>query len=195
MEEVLADIRPPEPMDLCLKTQTGLFCYDGIMTRLLIIGTQLAGKTTLVNYFRKHTNIAVTEIDEEILKRSDNTWPKDLQYKEDVLVPEIINELILKENIILFASYLSKPLIYKLKENKYKIVILEVSRDEIARRNSVRTSIEKNDDTSRWMVGEIELQGYLEQNGLVDGYIDAEAPTETIAEKILKFQLPSHTEP
>lgn len=157
------------------------------MTKLLVIGTQLAGKTTLVTFLKKHSDVPVTEMDEEILKRNNNTWPKDLAYKENVLVPQIINTVLQKDNIVFFASYLSKPLIRELKQNNFKLLILEISRGEIVKRNSKRTATEKKDDTSRWMVGEIKLQDELEEEGIVDGYIDAEQPTEVIAQKLLSF--------
>jgi GTPase SAR1 family protein len=157
------------------------------MSKVLILGTQLSGKTTLLNYLRQHSKIAVTEIDEEILKRNDNIWPKDLAYKENVLVPQIVNDIVQKDDVVLFASYLSKPLIHRLKQNNFKVIILEISRDEITKRNSVRTANEKKDDTSRWMVGEIELQEDLETEGIVDDYIDAELPTSVLAQRVLEF--------
>ncbi len=157
------------------------------MTKLLILGTQLAGKTTLVKYLKQNTDLPVTEIDKEILIRNNNTWPKDRHYIESVLFPEIISQLLQKEDIIVFASYLSKDYIHLLRQNDFKLFILEISRDEIAKRNLKRVQEIEKDNTSQWIVGEIELQQDIEREGIVDGYLDAEQPTITIAEKILKL--------
>ncbi len=157
------------------------------MKKTLIIGTQLAGKTTLVKYLRAHTDVVVTEIDEEILKRNNNSWPKDEDYKDNVLIPEIIKQILQQERIVVFASYLSKDFIHLLKQENFKIFILEISREEIAKRNKDRIQAINRDNASHWIVGEIELQEDLEKEGIVDGYIDAEQPTEIIADTISRF--------
>ncbi len=157
------------------------------MKKILIIGTQLAGKTTLVKYMKAHTDAVVTEIDKEILIRNSNSWPKNKEYIDNVLIPEIIKQILQQERIIVFASYLSKDYIHLLKQENFKIVILEISREEIIKRNKDRVLAINRDNASHWIVGEIELQEDLEKEGIVDGYIDAEQPTKIIADTILRL--------
>lgn len=157
------------------------------MKKILIIGTQLAGKTTLVKYMKAHTDAVVTEIDKEILIRNSNSWPKNKEYIDNVLIPEIIKQILQQERIIVFASYLSKDYIHLLKQENFKIVILEISREEIIKRNKDRVLAINRDNASHWIVGEIELQEELEKEGIVDDYIDAEQPTKIIADTILRL--------
>lgn len=73
--------------------------------KLLVIGTQLSGKSTIVRYLREHTSLHVSEIDEEILSVNDGVWPDDNKYKDEVLVPAIYKRLAKQEDIVFFANY------------------------------------------------------------------------------------------
>lgn len=112
--------------------------------KLLVIGSQLSGKTTLARYLRKHSTEPVFEIDEEILKLNNNEWPENNKHKDNVLIPKIYKSMASKERVI-FLTKSAFPIstLNQFKRAGFKIVLLRLSRNEISRRNDSRI---KNED-------------------------------------------------
>jgi hypothetical protein len=154
--------------------------------KLLVIGSQLSGKTTLVRYLRKHIARPVYEIDEEILKSNNNEWPADNKYKDEVLIPEIYRSIALKENVILFIN-LAFPvtILQQFKDNGFKIVLLKLDRGEISRRNNYRMEHEGYEDATPWIDGQLANYEETREQGLIDKEIDATESTESIAKALL----------
>lgn len=151
--------------------------------KLLVIGPQLSGKTTLVRHLRKHTNLTVSEIDEEILSANDGVWPDDNIYKDEVLVPEIYKRIAEQEDIVFFANYfapLSQVQIFR--DAGFTVVLLELPYEEMLRRNKQRVEQEGYEDATQWLMGQLENHKDILEAGLVDKTLDATLPTAKIAQ-------------
>ncbi len=151
--------------------------------KLLVIGPQLSGKTTLVRHLRKHTNLTVSEIDEEILSANDGVWPDDNIYKDEVLVPEIYKRIAEQEDIVFFANYFA-PLsqVQMFRDAGFTVVLLEPPYEEMLRRNKQRMEQEGYEDATQWLMGQLENHKDILEAGLVDKTLDATLPTAKIAQ-------------
>ena len=157
--------------------------------KLLVIGSQLSGKTTLVRYLRKNTDIPVSEIDEEILNLNNNEWPKENKYKDEVLVPKIYGSVALRDSVIFFInSAFPTELLRSFKDNDFKIILLKLSRDEINRRNAYRMEYEGYDDAMQWIDGQLANHQKIRAQGFIDKAIDATGSTADVANFLLSFE-------
>ncbi len=154
--------------------------------RILVIGPQLSGKTTLVKYLRSQVSTPISEIDEEILKANGGIWPKDNKYKDEVLVPKIYENISQSESIIFFANYFEPiSLLEQFKLKKFKVLMLKLSHEEMLKRNELRIEYEGYDDASEWLLGQLKNHEKIEKLNLVDETLDATKSTEELAELIL----------
>ena len=157
--------------------------------KLLVIGPQLSGKTTLVRYLRQHTSELVYEVDEEILKSNDNVWPEDNSYKDKVLIPKIYNYMAAKKEVIFFInSAFPVTILHQFKDHGFKIVLLKLSRSEISRRNKYRMEHEGYEDAMPWIDGQLNNHQNIINQGLIDQVIDATLSTNEIAETIVSLK-------
>src|SRR5665213_3343057 len=157
--------------------------------KLLVIGSQLSGKTTLVRYLRKNTDIPVSEIDEEILNLNNNEWPKENKYKDEVLIPQIYGSVASRDGIIFFInSAFPTELLRSFKDNDFKIILLKLSRDEINRRNAYRMEYEGYDDAMQWIDGQLANHQKIRAQGFIDKAIDATGSTADVANFLLSFE-------
>lgn len=157
--------------------------------KLLIIGSQLSGKTTITKYLRKLTDVPVSEVDEEILKLNDDVWPTDNVYKDRVLIPQIYESMAGKEDIIFFInSVFPITLLQKFKENGFTIIHLKISREEIVKRNSYRIEHEGYEDALPWIDGQLKNHEKIKNAGYIDQEIDAMEQVETIANLLMKIR-------
>ncbi len=157
--------------------------------KILVIGPQLSGKTTLVRYLRQHTNLNASEIDEEILAANGGVWPSDNDYKDDVLIPEIYQKVAKQEHIIFFANYFY-PLsqVEMFKDHGFTVVQLKLSYDEMLRRNHDRMEHEGYEDATPWLKGQLENHEEILAAGLIDKTIDATLPTAEITNQLLSTE-------
>ena len=72
--------------------------------RAIISGTSLTGKTTLIRYLRKLGNLQIQEIDEELVQLNGGSYPKDDNYKNTVLTPQIKAKVLMEEKILFFSN-------------------------------------------------------------------------------------------
>ena len=152
--------------------------------KIIVLAPSAGGKSTLMRYLRHHTKLNVAEMDEEIVKANNNKWPSDDDYKNQVLVPKITKEIIEKDEVTYFTSYIPIHLVQKAKDNGFRIILLNLSLEQLIARNTERMKSEGYDDASRWF--EIQLKGYkeLQDAGLIDEVFDADIPTNKIADHI-----------
>ncbi|HUD06604.1 MAG TPA: hypothetical protein VMR34_01835 [Candidatus Saccharimonadales bacterium] len=73
--------------------------------KLIVLAPSLGGKSTLMRYLREHTDLVIAEMDEEVMKANNNTWPTDDDYKNKILVPKIVKEIIKKDKVIVMVQY------------------------------------------------------------------------------------------
>ncbi len=162
--------------------------------KLLVIGTQLSGKTTLARYLREHTHVIVSEVDEEIVRENGGTWPEDNVYKDTVLIPRIYERIASMESVIFFANYfapVSQVEIFR--SQGFSVANLRLGRDEMLRRNIHRMQHEGYEDATPWIDGQITNHNELRRLGLVDIEVDATLPTAEIAHALMQFAAKSQT--
>jgi len=76
------------------------------MKKLIVVGSPLAGKSTLVNYLEEKFGWLCYELDQEIYKENGGAWVVDESYRNQRLVPKIIKKITSKSAYILFTSYI-----------------------------------------------------------------------------------------
>lgn len=155
--------------------------------KVIMVGPQLVGKTTLVRYFRAHTDLPVLELDEEIMRLNNGVWPKDDNYKNQILVPKIENDIKNRKNSIFVTSYFSKENIKDAKQNGFKVIQLELGIKKLKNRNVYRMKHEGYDDASKWFQQNLRYQKQIQKEGLVDKMIYTDKAVEKVAREIIKF--------
>ena len=152
--------------------------------RIIVLAPSAGGKSTLMRYMRKNIRLNVAEMDEEIMKANNNVWPENHNHKNQVLIPRITKEIIQRKDIIYISSYAPVELIVEAKQVGFTVILLNLSVNELKKRNSGRMSEEKYGDVSDWF--EMQAKGFkqLQAKGLVDQVIDGSKSTEEIAAQI-----------
>jgi len=155
--------------------------------KLIVIGSSLSGKTTLVSHLRQLTNVPVSEMDEELTRTNNGQFSVDNDYKHHVLAPNIIKNIISLDNIIFFTNtdYFTIEDLKSAKEKGFKILQLVLNLEELQKRNEKRVRNENYDDQSQWFEGMLEYQKEIRDFGLVDKVIDVNGPIEKIVQDIL----------
>jgi len=150
--------------------------------KLLVLAPSAGGKSTLMRYLRKNSDLVVVEIDEEIMKANNNTWPTDEEYNK--LIPQITAEVISRENIIFFMKDIPIELVKQAKQSGFKVVLLKLTLEQLLGRNKNRMLEEGYEDASMWFKDQLEELDIIGQEGLVDMIIDGNLDTEEIAKEI-----------
>jgi len=152
----------------------------------IVIGASLSGKTTVARYLRANTNISVSEMDEELTQLNSGKYPINIKRKHKSLAPKIIKDLLNRENVLFFtnADYFSLNDLRKAKNKGFKIIQLELSLNELNKRNKNRVKSEGYDDLNEWLEGMVIYQEKIRNAGVVDIIIDASISVEKISEKI-----------
>ncbi len=155
----------------------------------IIIGTSLSGKTAVARYLRSNTNISVSEMDEELTRLNNGKYPTDVKHKHESLAPKVIKNLLNREDILFFTNtdYFSLNDLREAKDKGFKIIQLELSLDELNKRNKNRVKKEGYDDLSEWFEGMVVYQEKIRNAGVVDIVIDASQSVEKISEEIQRI--------
>ncbi len=151
--------------------------------KLIILAPSCGGKSSLMRYLREHTDLHIAETDEEVMKANDGVWPDD-ELKNKVLVPKTTNEIITRENVIYFASYIPTELLQKAKEKGFKIIFLETPLEVLKKRNTNRMKVEGYDDVSQWFRAQLDGYKWLVENNIVEQTINGNQGVEKVAAEI-----------
>lgn len=151
--------------------------------KLIILSPSCGGKSSLMRYLREHTDLHIAETDEEVLKANNGVWPDD-ELKNKVLVPKTTNEIITRENVIYFASYIPTELLQKAKEKDFKIIVLETPLEVLNKRNTNRMKVEGYDDVSQWFKGQLDNYQSLAEKHIVDQEVNGNQTVEKVAAEI-----------
>lgn len=155
--------------------------------KAIIIGPPLVGKTTLVNYLREHTNFLILELDEELFKLNNGTWPADEEYRNKVLVHKVVDDIKIMDKVIFFTTYFSIDDLKKAKENKFKIIQLMLDKSELIKRNAERMQNKGELDAAEALKENLKLQDDINNAGVFDKIIYTNKPVEDIASEIINF--------
>jgi hypothetical protein len=155
--------------------------------KIFVFAVQCGGKTTLAKCLRGSTSHEVMEMDDEIMRLNGGSWPRDMQHKVTNLEPIVYDNASARHDVIFMDSHLAAERATKLKESDFKILYVELSRDELTRRNKHRFDSGSQDDASRWIDMELKNAEELRDKGMFDYTINGEQPTEKIAEELLGY--------
>lgn len=157
--------------------------------KTIIIGTSLSGKTTLVRYLRKNTDLNVEEIDEQLTALNGGSYPVNVDEKMLVLLPKVISKVLRESDIVFFTNtdYFSEADLINARKLHFKIVQLIIDKEELIRRNKERVKNEGYEDMSQWLEGMLEYQSKIFAAGLVDKMIEANQPIEKLAQEVLSY--------
>lgn len=157
--------------------------------KAIVVGTSLSGKTTLIKYLRKNTKLNVREIDEELTQLNGGHWPKDDNYKNTVLVPQIKENILSNDDILFFtnAHYFTSSDLVAAHQKGFKVVQLFVDKEELEKRNKNRMKNEGYEDHSQWFDSMLQYQKEIKNKGLVDKVIETNKLVEMIAQELITF--------
>ncbi len=154
--------------------------------KILILGPQCSGKTTLVRFLREKDNtLPLVEEDEMFVKLNNGKYPQDIEYKENILRPKLEEEIRYAENVIFVTSYCNKDLIRELKSRGFKIVQLVLDKDVLEERNKKRMKENREDDVMLWIPENLKFHQEIGDEGLVDKTIDVNKPIAEVAQRVL----------
>ena len=157
------------------------------MSKLILLAPSAGGKSTLMRYMRENTDFNLREMDEEVLKENDNKWPDDNDYKDRVLVPRIVKKIIGEDDVLYLASYVPEELLVKARNSGFRVLLIDISKEELDRRNKERTDDEHYADASPWLQLQLDTFDKLKNKGLVDETIDGHSSTKEIASAISNY--------
>ena len=157
------------------------------MSKLIVLAPSAGGKSTLMKYMRKHTDFNIREMDEEVVVLNHGNWPEDNDYKDQVLVPKIVKDILKQSDVLYLASYVPEDLIIEARRNGFKIILIDVRIEELTRRNKERISTEKYADASPWLQLQLDTFAKLKNKGLIDKVIDGHSLTQDIASAISNY--------
>lgn len=157
------------------------------MKKYIIIGTSLAGKTTIIKYLRSTTDFPISELDEELTELNNGKFPLDVKYKHDVLFPRVLEKILNRQKIIFFTNawYFKKEDLEEAKRKGFQIGQLLVNLKVLKLRNERRMK-DGYEDMSQYLEGMVKYQKDVEKWSLVDFVIDGEQSMEKVAEDILQ---------
>lgn len=157
--------------------------------KVIIIGTSLSGKTTLIRLLRSQTDLPISEIDEELTLINDDKYPTDAEFKHEVLTPKVVKKVLDMEQIVFFTNtnYFSIEDLKRARKLGFKVIQFDLSLDELMKRNESRMKNEGYDDMGQWFEGMLRYQKEIKDAGLIDKTLDASKPTDAIAKELQDF--------
>lgn len=153
--------------------------------KLIVLAPSCGGKSSLMRYLRKNTDIHVVENDEEVMKANNNDWPSTDKYHS--FVDKTFNEVISRNKIVYLMKDLSPELLRKARDKGFKAIILKLTIEQLNERNTKRMKEEGYEDASMWFEGQLKQLDELSKEKLIDGYIDGNLATEQIADRVIKL--------
>lgn len=156
--------------------------------KVIVIGSSLSGKTTLVKYLRSVLNLPIAEMDEKLVEFNGGMYPSDIKYKHDVLAPKIIKNILSEKDTIFFTGtdYFALEDLKVARDVGFKIILLSLDLEELSKRNKERMRLEGYEDMGKWFGGMLRYQQQIQDEHLVDQVIDANLPVEKLADDLLK---------
>lgn len=139
-----------------------------------------------MRYLRKHTDLEVAETDEEVMKVNNGVWPDD-DLKNKVLVPQTTKEILTRESVIYFASFVPVNLIKIARKRGFKIVLLKIGIDELKRRNTQRMKEEGYQDAAPYLRLQLDTFERLNNKELIDIVIDGNQSVDLLVSKLAEL--------
>lgn len=156
--------------------------------KLVILGPQCSGKTTLTRFLREHySDLPILEEDELFTELNGGEYPQDVEYKEKTLRLQLEEKIRQSNNIIFLTSYCNPVLLKELKEKGFKIIQLVLDQEEFQRRNKKRMQEDGYADANTWAKEVFGFHDEVKTEGWADKSVDASQPIETVAKEVLNL--------
>lgn len=154
--------------------------------KAIVIGVSTSGKSTIIKHLRPITQANILEIDDELERLNGGEYPKDLEYKDKILVPKIIEDILKREEIIFFTNpnYFTIQDLQFAREKGFKVIQLHLELDQMRIRNQYRVQYQGYDDLSIWFEGMIAYQEDILKRGLVDHVVNTNQPIEKVVTEL-----------
>ena len=151
--------------------------------KLIILGPQCSGKTTLTRFLREHhSDLPILEEDELFTELNGGEYPQDVEYKEKTLRPKLEEKIRQSDNLIFLTSYCNPILLKELKSKEFKVIQLVLNKEEFNRRNEKRMQKDGYADANTWAKEVFSFHNDVKDQGLIDKEIDARLPIKEIAD-------------
>ena len=154
--------------------------------KIIVLAPSAGGKSTLMRYLRDCSNLEIAETDEEVMKANGNVWPDD-ELKNMELIPRTTKQLLERESIVYFASYIPEELIKTARSKGFLIILLDLMPETLKERNKKRMRTENYADVTPWLMMQLNDFARLYQNRLIDVVIDGNQPVEVLAKEIVRL--------
>ena len=153
--------------------------------RTLVAGAPCSGKTTVARLLREAHGRNAVDCDHEIGRLNGGVWPDDFDTKNHVLLPRVLHAATVSDDILLFNGY--TPLVYvqRLRRAGFRIVLLDVSDDELLRRHAQRLAEEGWTNVEWFETNKADIEE-LRATGWVDHTISGSAPPHQVATALLR---------
>jgi hypothetical protein len=158
-------------------------------SKAIVIGASTVGKTTIIRHLRDKYNLSVYEFDEELNRRNGGTYPFDVEYRRNVLVPSVQNDILNRDSVLFFTNTrcFTQEDIKHARSRGFRIVQLILDRDEMVRRNKQRMDKEGYSDHASYFDEMILYQQKLLERDMVDKVVDASRSVKVIADELLSY--------
>jgi len=160
--------------------------------KLLIIGSSLTGKTTLLRKLKELGVTRLSEMDKELTLLNNGKFPETEEKQHRLLAPKVIDSVLNKRgNYIFFTNtdYFTTEQLRKAKMKGYIILSLRLPKDVLESRNRHRVRVEHYPDCSEYFEDMIAYQDEIKRYDLVDLELDA---TNTVEQTVRTLQSMMH---
>ena len=134
--------------------------------KILVLGPSCSGKTTVCRHLRSQRETNAIDACDEILRLNDGVWP-DIGRKNDVLLPQVVERVVAMDDVVLFNSYMHRPLLERLRAAGFQTVLLRVTEVELRRRHRPRQATEGWTNV-QWLEWDLDHLKTLQAGGLID---------------------------
>jgi hypothetical protein len=126
----------------------------------------------------------VVDLDDEIVRFNDGTWP-DIPTKNTFVLPKALAEIRAMPDVVLFGSLQLEP-IRELRQAGFCTALLDVPGTELRRRQEIRLADEGWTNVE-WFEHEQHLIGDLRSHEVFDHFIDGQQAVGSVARDIMRL--------
>lgn len=142
------------------------------MSKLVVLGAPLTGKSTLAKTLRTTTSIPVLDFDEELMKLNNGKYPANYAELNVRLKKEVIKNISAMDEVIFFAFEIEAETLLTMKQNGFRIAQLAASLEILETRNQDRLNKDPSNNAFQYIEKNLQYQNKIKELGLVDITID-----------------------